>query len=73
MYHFFAADNYYCRETVLDAMDAIEEIMHQANGGQTLQELFNLCHPVATADPTQITFFYDALVDFIQDYIRQYQ
>lgn len=62
-----------CRQNVMATLETIEEILEQDNGGTQLQEHFNLCHPVDVADPKDISFFYEALIEFIIDYIGQFQ
>lgn len=70
---YMGQDNVQCRNNVLTALEAIDTILEQENGGANLQEQFNLCHPIDTANANEIGFFYEALLDYIIDYIEQFQ
>lgn len=61
-----------CRNNVLEALQSIEELLEQENGA-ALQEHFNLCHPVDVANEKDMSFFYEALLEFIVDYFNQFQ
>lgn len=62
-----------CRNNVRDAMSTIEELLSVGGGGQTLQELFGLCHAVDTTDPSDMSYFYESLIDFMTRFIQQNQ
>lgn len=61
-----------CRDNMLEALNSVEELFEQHNGA-ALQDLFNLCHPVDTDAPKEMSFFYEALFEWIIDYVNQFQ
>lgn len=65
-------DDYECYYNMVEALKSIDEFLVQENGA-ALQDHFNLCHPVNTANEKEMTFFYEILMEFIFDYIRQFQ
>lgn len=61
-----------CSSLLLEALESIEQLMVQENGA-AVQEHFNLCRPVDTADTNDISYFYEALLDYIIDFINEFQ
>lgn len=61
-----------CRRNVQEALFAIEELLERENG-DAVQELFNLCHPIDTSNEKDMSFFYEALMEFIVEYIESFQ
>lgn len=57
---------------MLQALESIEELLVEGNGA-AIQEHFNLCHPVDTTNEHDMSFFYEALIEFIIDYLNQFQ
>lgn len=71
-YTFFRTDDYECRDTVQHALDTIDLLLW-AGEGADVQERLNLCHPVDTNNQNAISFVFESIIRFINDYIEQFQ
>lgn len=71
-YTFFRSNDYECRDTVQFALESLE-LMLWADEGLRVQELLNLCHPVDTNNQQAISFVFESIIEFINNYIEQFQ
>lgn len=71
-YSIYSTSGVDCRTIIEEAFEAAEQLIIDDNADE-LQELFNLCNPIETDSPADVSAFFQNFYDLLVEYVQQQQ